>query len=151
MKKLITIIAVLLSFNSIAETDSTVTTYNIGLEGGSEVTDMLKNMASELNTTTEYLWEVTVKQGKVAAIKGLILCIIMSIFWILGSLILIRFMKKQRKNKLDDWEPFVAIFLISSIIIFAFGIIPGFNHFIDGTYNPEYWALETILDKLNPE
>lgn len=161
MRKLILLSIWLLSFSSFAEVDSTVNqnTYTIGIEGGSEVTQLLREMAGELNTTTEYLWEVTVKQGSVNAYKNIVyMSFLISILW--GFWFVLRanyrdIRYKQCNNKKDQWERWddwmAAVYVIGGIISVASLIIVGVcsSAIIDGFINPEYWALDTILDKIN--
>lgn len=155
MKKILTICIILLSFNSIAKSDSTHNSITIGIDGSSEVTNVLRELAVELGTTTEYLWEVTVKQGKVASFKGILWGIVFCILGILTSGSIFRaFVNSYKKDKAaggnpdGDWVAAGIVLTLVSLVIFAFITRHNINEAIDGSMNPEYWALETILDKI---
>lgn len=117
-----------------------------------KLTDLLQQLASQLGTTVEYLWKVLIKQANVQIqINSLymnwelglgILLMVCFIIAIVG-LFLIK----------DEAEIQVALgwlaFLIFIVIIIT-GIFYWNNYTQNITLrtNPEYWALQEILNKL---
>ena len=108
---------------------------------------MLDVLAEKLGTTTELLWSVLVKQAEIEAqiwLTWLVawVCVFGGMF--LGSIILAYIGKKQK------WEVW-GLWFIMTTIIFIIGtvsILDCYSAFLTVSQNPEYWALNEILNTL---
>lgn len=118
-----------------------------------KLTELLVTLATKLGTTVEYLWGVLIKQATIEGYLNIIYCIIPIILIFLSVL----YFKYYIKNK-EKWEEecdgneiyhgagvisifiITFVFLIMSIIIFIPTAITAFG-------NPEYWALQNILEQ----
>ena len=124
-----------------------------------ELTSLLRDLAGELGTTTEYLWQVLIKQANIQSIKSLI-WILITCSIVTTSLFVfyrtankrMKFLKGENRNYNEEIDSWWAAKVIVTIIVMSITIMIT-NHnisvFIDATYNPEYWVLETILEKLD--
>ena len=176
MRKLIsffTIVSVLfvslVSFDSFAQNDIDEQNQTVVIDtDNEEIVALLRDMAHELGTTTEYLFEVTVRQGSVAATKSIVHIIISSL---LGIIIVFFVRRKSRKEKdkiqdyadekqdgkLDnqDKESIRVLNVLTQVvnIIVVIAIVgiamAEMNTVIDGLVNPEYWALDDILSTIS--
>lgn len=113
-----------------------------------DITPLLEQLALKLGTTTEYLWGVMLKQ---APIEGFVwvaqfCAMLVGIF---GLYRLTKYLAKQ-----DSWdEPHIVVPVIFAWIVmgmFFLFIFLSVSTIVACFLNPEYWALEQILDKLNP-
>ena len=118
-----------------------------------QLTIMLTQLANELGTTIEMLWGVILKQAQISAL--------LSIAWI-GFVLLFggtlytkhkKFSKPDKKNYgrtkyfEDDLTGIVMnLLLLVWIITAAVGILEIQNA-VTALLNPEYWALQEILEK----
>lgn len=115
---------------------------------------ILEKLASQLGTTSQYLWSILLKQ---APIDGCIM-LFQYMLLIIAGIVLYRvnknLSKKDEKGYNDGYDNndaygvimCIAVFAWTITAIIAFCCIGGlFNAF----FNPEYWALETILSKIN--
>lgn len=115
----------------------------------SEIVSALETLAAKLGTTSEYLWNVLLKQASISAITDFIQCtlvILVCVFWIKKVKVVV---PKILKGGLDDiyWIGIVIISILLAIfVITAFFCFPNI---INGLINPEYWALDRLLSKLN--
>ncbi len=118
-----------------------------------QLTIMLTQLANELGTTIEMLWGVILKQAQISAL--------LSIAWIgfvllYGGTLYIKhkeFSKPDKKNYgrtkyfEDDLTGIVMnLLLLVWIITAAVGILEIQNA-VTALLNPEYWALQEILEK----
>jgi hypothetical protein len=129
-----------------------------------QTTELLSKLAQKLGTTSEYLWHVLLHQAVISAWIGIIQVLILA-----GAIIcFLRFHKKfstpglyEEKSWYDDTKSkFVSIYegsewigvvmAIIGIILSSLCIVTCFNinNIINGFFDPEYWALDKILDCL---
>lgn len=105
---------------------------------------LLRELAAQLGTTVEFLWGVLVKQAIVTAWRDLIFSI--------GYFPMSAWVSYKLWNLLEsDEEDLMPIYAFVLFIVFIFTIII----FTTVTYtiperliNPEYWALQQILEQL---
>ena len=119
-----------------------------------EIAPLLRELASELSTTTEYLWEVMVRQATIYAASHIAFFIIVFILLAIG----IRFYYKKSKAEggLAEYvnpneSPFplmCATFFFGCSFAIVLGFVAVSFSIVTAILNPEYWALEQILKKL---
>jgi hypothetical protein len=116
-----------------------------------ELTTLLESLASKLGTTTEYLWGVMIKQAPIDAFVGITL-IIISFLLIIPYVRYIKwFAKNYQKCYDNDTEVghWIAIVILAIILcIWLIISICDINNVVTALANPEYWALEQILNKI---
>lgn len=112
-----------------------------------DITTLLEKLAAQLGTTVEYLWAVLIKQTQIELqINEFWMTVQLTIAIILAILALWALIYGKYR---DD-----EVFYFLSFIIFLIGIIfmlSYFNNYFSNITlrtNPEYWALEQILDKI---
>lgn len=117
-----------------------------------DTTELLKQLAAQLGTTTEYLWRVLVNQAHIDAI----ITIIQSIFLLTISIIILKlhlkFIKKDASGRTSYYNSealTVAMSMVAIVgVVFIFVVVLNIDEIINGFFNPEYWALEHILNKV---
>ena len=115
---------------------------------------MVREFAEKLGVTTDYVWEILMRQVKVSIIMESTLIL----WWVVSSAIIFRFVKSRvsRQPKSDDnpygtpkWDheiailgvAFSAMYLIFAAVICAFSM----SQLVVLVFNPEYWALKKII------
>jgi len=159
----------LVSFDSFAQDEIDETTQTVVIDtDNEEMVALLRDMATELGTTTEYLFDVTVRQAHVAATKSMINIVVVLVIGVMLIFLTAFFVRKFQKDIQDyadrhqdgklDGEDRRSIsnsklfkWLLSLVIGFiSFSIaINELGTVIDGFVNPEYWALNDILDAIS--
>lgn len=123
-----------------------------------ETVQLLEKLAEKLGTTVEYLWEVLVHQALVNSVLLILLMVATVIMGIVLYKLHIRFSKMQpetdkyyAKSLYDREEGYVAMMIIFVFIwtVLLFVSIFSFASMITGFINPEYWALQRILNIVN--
>lgn len=117
----------------------------------SELTELLRELAKELGTTTEYLWSVLLKQAFISGLTDVLYIVL----WMIFCISLYKTFFHIRENwdwyVERDWEP-VAVWVVSLqvLLVFIFTIIVmfGLHTTVSAFFNPEYWALQKILSLL---
>jgi len=112
------------------------------------LTKLLNELAVKLGTTTEFLWEILLKQAPIDAIVGISLIVLFLILIIPYVMYIKWFSKHCNELYKEDKESIHTVFcVIILIIMFALFIanICEINNTITAIFNPEYWALKEIL------
>lgn len=119
---------------------------------------LIESLAQKLGTTSEYLWGVLLKQAYVAATVTLIQTILTIAFGVVLYKLHKKFSKKRSTNNSSysnslyykHEEALVIPMIIGALIwtIFFIAAFLCFGDIINGYFNPEYWALEQVLDKI---
>ena len=116
------------------------------------VTELLEQLATTLGTTVEYLWGVLIKQQYIEAYVMLIWAIVLLICSVIGYIATKKIAVKldEEKDPYDvcserqvAWNiglPIIVIIILMSIDLFI--------KTIQLIYNPEYYALQDILQLL---
>ena len=116
-----------------------------------KLTPLLEKLAEKLGTTTEYLWGVLLKQAPITAAIELMYLVLV----ILGGLALYKIHRRlskevEGKNSLYyDLEAVAAVPMgIATLIWSVIFIICFFSigTIVTGFFNPEYWALNEIMN-----
>lgn len=120
-----------------------------------QLSQLLEKLATKLGTTTEYLWGVLLKQARISATITLIyflLCIVVGfVFYKLH----ISFSRTDSKNPHSNnaYYEHEELGIIMSIAVGVWGICfilvtMSLSNIFNGYLNPEYWALNKILDSI---
>ena len=118
-----------------------------------QTTELLEKLAVQLGTTAEYLWSVLLVQARISAMTDLIFLILA----ILSGYLLYRTHRYLSQGTEDahsiyyEKEEAVMIPMIIGLIIWiTFFLVMFFSigNIISGLFNPEYWALNKILNSI---
>jgi ABC-type phosphate transport system permease subunit len=117
---------------------------------------LIEQLAQKLGTTSEYLWRILLKQAAVDATTTLIQFLAVILFGITLWKIHKKLMKKVSDDKYaetgyDKYEEGAIVPMILSTVVFAILFIICFcciGDIINGYFNPEYWALKTVLNSI---
>lgn len=119
-----------------------------------EFTEFLEKLASKLGTTAEYLWKVLIIQARVSAIKSLVFIIAVYVAGVILARFHMKYLKKIPNNRYDHdtYKDNEVVSVVMCILFIAWlGLfithIFSYSNMINGFFNPEYWALDTILDQ----
>ena len=118
-----------------------------------EITNLLAILADKLGTTSEYLWGILLRQAPISAT----VILIQIIFTVLSGIFLWRLHKYFSKETDENYSMYdrsngglEALIIIFSVLILIIGIFSFFQieNVLNGYFNPEYWALNKILNTL---
>ena len=120
-----------------------------------QTTKLIEQLAQKLGTTTEFIWEVLIKQAYISAITDIIYIVLIII---VGILIFKKHYKFSKIYKDDfgttseyDESESKIIFMIAIGMLWLIAALYTFfsiGNIIEGFANPEYWALKQILDAI---
>lgn len=118
--------------------------------------ELVRELAAEMGTTTEYLWSVLVKQAPITGVTHLVVVG----GWMTVSVLAFKLLRRkttgnpeaerpqERYPELDGevallaWSGWATV----SVLIFIIGTFEALEA-IKALLNPEYWALNQILSK----
>ena len=118
-----------------------------------EITDLLTTLADKLGTTSEYLWGILLRQAPISAT----ITLVHIIFIVLSGIFLWKLHKYFSKETDEKYSMYdrgdgglEALIIGLSILILIIGIVLFFaiESMFNGYFNPEYWALNKILNTL---
>lgn len=115
-----------------------------------EMVPLLEQLAAQMNTTVEFLWDVLVRQAQVEVAK-FIMYLILFILYTIGSVKFIRYGIHKGKEEDGDVDAEIR-WLFSTVLVGILNIIYLVVLFINVGFvvtallNPEYWALQQILE-----
>lgn len=119
-----------------------------------ETTQLLQQLADKLGTTTEYLWGVLIRQAPIDATTTLIqffLILLMGYgIWRVHKRCMAPYKAGAHHSvyyESDGAGPAVAIVTVFWLVLFILCFC-CLSDVINGYFNPEYWALNKILDKV---
>jgi len=119
--------------------------------------DLIQMLAEKLGTTATHLWQVLIHQAPISSTNSIIQIICLLIISIIFYKIVRRLYKLSDSSDSDfDWDDNVGVAVVCAafaIVLLVVWIIYFFkiNDIINGYVNPEYWALDHILDALTPK
>ncbi len=118
-----------------------------------ETTQLIEKLAETLGTTSEYIWEVLIKQAPVYAAGTILEIILMIIFGCILFVLHLYFSKESdnSRSKYDKYDALIRVpMFIGAIFWFCLALVAFFSisHIITALVNPEYWALKQILNAL---
>lgn len=113
-----------------------------------EIAKALEVLAQKLGTTSEYLWNVLLKQAPISAVADFIqftIIVFACYFWTKNFKAFIT----KISDKIWKEENWVWIILVSVILgVSAIVVFFSFPNTIYALINPEYWALNLLLSKM---
>lgn len=117
---------------------------------------LLEKMASKLGTTIEFLWGSLLKQAPISAMKHLLFFIITTIVGVLLFILHKRLMKETEIgysvcSVYDHLKEKATVPMVIGAIIWLIFFLTSLillEDVITGFINPEYWALNKILNML---
>jgi hypothetical protein len=118
------------------------------------LTELLRELAEKLGTTTEYLWEVMIRQAYISATLNLLYVIFFIVYTIAiwkVHLYLLKTSDDESYSRYDDYEENATIPMITCLMLWlglAIGLFLAIPVIFYGYMNPEYWALQQILGKI---
>lgn len=116
---------------------------------------LLEQLANKMGTTSEYLWNILLRQASIDATITLIQYALLAIAGIALYKIHLRLSKPIKSDTYgSDWDSysdndFYGVIMVASLIVYSILIIAAFfcvGSVINGYFNPEYWALDRLLD-----
>lgn len=113
-----------------------------------ETRELIQDLATELGVRADHLWEVLITQAYVQGVINLVACGIIVIITVIGFVITYRrYSKCGDKCVQEDRGITAFIFALVMLVALCVCIPIGVNS-ITNFINPEYWALERILNKV---
>ncbi|MFW5847510.1 MAG: hypothetical protein ACOCVF_01135 [bacterium] len=121
-----------------------------------EMTKLLSQLAEKLGTTTEYLWEIMIRQAPISAFSNLLQILFVIIYGIILWKIHVWLTKPvsnedsnhSRYYKHDELVIIPMLIAAVIFIVFAVASFFSFPDIINGFFNPEYWALDNIIKEI---
>jgi hypothetical protein len=118
-----------------------------------DTTKLVEQLATKLGTTSEYLWNILLKQAPVDAAISLVQILLMvsaGYFLVVINNNRIAYNKENADSYSDD-SLYCAALAVGGVIyvlmlFFCLGLI---EDVINGFFNPEYWALNKILNTIS--
>lgn len=121
---------------------------------------LLEKLATQLGVTVEYLWSILIKQAYIAGIfnatlAGIVFAlVILTVIWIISCTKPRLLEDGKKKSKYEEWnyDDLAGIIMIAQGIILTVGLtvfIYLLNSAFTALFNPEYWALNKILQTIS--
>lgn len=119
-----------------------------------QTSQLIRELAEKLGTTSEYLWQVLIKQAPISGAFNLLAIAFWVVLIVWGYRVVKRNTKKPPVTEADrypsaQWcdEGAVIAWIIWTLAILWIAIVAGCNleMIIASFFNPEYWALKQIL------
>jgi len=110
----------------------------------SNTKELLEQLAAKMGTTSQYLWSILLKQAPIDATISLI----QIIFTLLLGYALFKLHVKFNESEAYDNDATWIIMgcLVIIYLIFLCIAIACISFVVNGYFNPEYWALNRVLD-----
>jgi hypothetical protein len=107
---------------------------------------VLEKLADKLEITTEYLWAVLVKQAQISAVVDLLIlgCLVAATAVVFNKSMTMPADTYDEKEK----RLFARIWAVVFCVLVALSGLCTIGSIVAGFVNPEYWALQQILNKL---
>lgn len=116
-----------------------------------ELIQRLDLLAQKLNTTGEHLWQVLVRQAGVEALRSTLIVVACAAGTTAGTRLALSFYRKSAAAQEDGTEMACAMCCFACIAVSLIIAITGTMSLFDiptELFNPEYWALRSILAAL---
>jgi len=123
-----------------------------------QIIDALRELAAKLGTTSEYLWQVLIRQAPISGTVNLLVCIAWAYIAVWGFRLVSAKTKLPPKTKDEphpssEWddEGRVAAWILWGIYTLVGTIIAGcsLEYIVGALINPEYWALTQVLHQVH--
>lgn len=109
---------------------------------------LIEGIAISLGTTAEYMWGVLVQQAPVSSATQVAAFVVTGLIL---SFLTYKFRKVLKSDNLCGADGFLFLgFIILGIVwVIYFALLCSLSEMIiAGFFNPEYWALQTILESV---
>jgi len=121
-----------------------------------EITQMLRELATQLGTTTEFLWGVLIRQAFISGTYNAILAVVCIVTICVGSVkvkeTFLTEIKQSlpyaQREKLEAWQIFTIITLSIASVISLVVLAAISGNMMTALFNPEYWALNKVMGML---
>lgn len=115
-----------------------------------QTTKLIEQLAQKLGTTTEYLWTILLKQAHISASITLVYLVLIIIFGIILYKLHKYFLEKDEHGdtRYENGADLFMIILLTFYLIMFIVCLICIPNIINGFFNPEYWALNEILNTL---
>lgn len=118
-----------------------------------QVMEILRVLAEKFNTTTEFLWEILIKQAYVHGVTSIICFLITSVLIFGWNWIWWRAEVGEETSRRDQGDRMFAIFmcrLFGLILVFIWTclFLSGMFDVTTALINPEYWVIKQVLGGL---
>lgn len=117
-----------------------------------QTTKLLEQLANKLGTTSEYLWSILIRQAPINSTITLVQFVVLALYGFILYRLHVKFSREDENERSIYYnvEPIMWLMCIGLIIfiglcIAAFIEIPDL---LNGYFNPEYWALNRILNSI---
>lgn len=123
-----------------------------------QIVDALRELAAKLGTTSEYLWQVLIRQAPISGVVNLLVCVVWVWVAVWGFRLVSRKTKRPPETKEDkfpraEWndEDRAAAWLLWGLYTLGGTIIVGcaLEYIAGALLNPEYWALTQVLNEVH--
>lgn len=123
-----------------------------------QTTKLMEQLAQKLGTTSEYLWSILLRQAPIDATLTLCYLIFTLLFGIALYTVHRRLMEEKKEggytetrySKYEESAIIPMVIATVCLLLMCVGAIFVFPNMINGYFNPEYWALQQILDAMKP-
>lgn len=105
-----------------------------------QLLDLIEKLSTQLGQTTEATWGILLAQAKIAAITNFIVGGILLVFTLILIFIGIK-CSKEGEGEASVWS--IVFSVLFALISFAF-TLPAIN----ATCNPEFWALQKLIEMI---
>lgn len=116
-----------------------------------QIAGVLEKLATKLGITVEYLWTVLVRQAYMEGIVYLVWFFVLILFSLIGIPKSIKWVKGLPQDETFGYDVQYIFAMVGLAVLFAiviFSIPSMFSDGIQRLLNPEYFALEKILNVL---
>lgn len=108
-----------------------------------KTTEYIDQFAAKLGTTSEYAFEILVKQQVASGISGVVFFTVVMIFSTIGTIISTKMHLKLKENYnyCDGWLAGIIIGIVIALLALA-----GILYNVRLIMNPEYYAIQDIVN-----
>jgi uncharacterized integral membrane protein len=110
-----------------------------------ELAPLLEQLAAQLNTTVEFLWGVMIRQAQYEFVFFIVGILVILFLYIAIHHVVLRAMIKMEENEENKAMASIIISIIGAFILLLYILINGKSAMV-ALFNPEYWALQQILE-----
>ena len=117
-----------------------------------ELSELLNNLANKLGVASSELWAILLKQAQIDALMSLTYIISVAIMGVL-LLKLHKYFSKETKGNYshyDSTDGIGIVMIVASLVwmILFISTFFSFSNMFNGFFNPQYWALNKILETI---
>jgi len=117
-----------------------------------EITEMLRELATQLGTTTEYVLDVLAKQAMIEGALGVLPILVVAAATLVLVLLIVKKTRVPQSDGVCDWRGEDAViawvvlgFIVVADVLFFLRIA---RHILTAFFNTEYWAISRLMEML---